>query len=139
MFEPAFFDTNLFLYAYSLSPDDAVKRQQVRELLISRLPVISGQILQEFIAAALRKKHLGITEEKIDEFLAFTADFPYQAVTWDVIREAVSLRRRFGLSHWDASILAAARTSGCRILFSEDLQDGFALDSLTIVNPFTKA
>lgn len=40
------------------------------------------------------------------------------------------------LSHWDSTILAAARASGCQILYSEDLHDGFSLGSLSVVNPF---
>ena len=136
MLEPAFFDTNVFLYAYSEAPEDAAKRDCARECLLCHLPVVSGQVLQEFIAAALRKKHLGITEHQIDEFLSFAAGFSFQPVTRDLIIEANGLRRLHGLSHWDSSILAAARANGCRILYSEDLQDGFSLGSLTILNPF---
>jgi len=136
MFEPAFFDTNLFLYAYSEAPEDAAKRSRARELLMAHLPVISGQILQEFVAADLRTKQLGLTEDKIDEFLSITADFPFQPVTRNLIVEANALRRRHAFSHWDSTILCAARASGCRILYSEDLQDGFSFGSLTVVNPF---
>jgi predicted nucleic acid-binding protein len=136
MLEPAFFDTNVFLYAYSEAPEDGAKRACARERLLSHLPVVSGQVLQEFIAAALRKKQLGITESQIDEFLSFTAGFPFQPVTRDLILAASGLRRQHGLSHWDSTILAAARASGCHILYSEDLQDGFSLGSLTILNPF---
>ena len=32
----------------------------------------------------------------------------------------------------------AAAKSGCRTLLSEDLQDGFELDGLTVLNPFTE-
>ncbi len=88
MLEPAFFDTSVWLYAYSEAPDDAAKRVRARELLLSHLPVVSGQVLQEFIAAALRKKHLGISEDQIGEFLSFTADFPFEPVTRDLILEA---------------------------------------------------
>ncbi len=136
MLEPAFFDTNAFLYAYSEAPEDAAKRACARERLLSHLPVVSGQVLQEFIAAALRKKHLGITEHQIDEFLSFSSGFPFQPLTRDLILEANGLRRHHGLSHWDSSILAAARAKGCRILYSEDLQDGFSLGALSVVNPF---
>jgi predicted nucleic acid-binding protein len=136
MLEPAFFDTNVFLYAYSEAPEDCAKRASAREHLLSHLPVVSGQVLQEFIAAALRKKHLGITEHQIDEFLSFTAGFPLQPVTRDLIIEANGLRRNHSLSHWDSTILAAARASGCQILYSEDLHDGFSLGSLSVVNPF---
>jgi predicted nucleic acid-binding protein len=43
---------------------------------------------------------------------------------------------RFGLSCWDALIVAAARIAGCEHLLTEDLQHGSELDGLRVVNPF---
>ena len=40
----------------------------------------------------------------------------------------------FGI--WDATILSAASQTGCRLLLSEDLQDGFTWGGVTVVNPF---
>ena len=40
------------------------------------------------------------------------------------------------LAIWDAIILAAAAEAGCRMLLSEDMQDGFTWGGVTIVNPF---
>jgi len=136
MLEPVFFDSNVFLYAYSGDPADGKKGARARELLSRFMPCLSSQVLQEFIAASLRKTQLGITEEKIDLFLELTGDFPFQPLTRDLICQATRLRRRFSFSHWDSTIIAAAHASGCGKLYSEDLQDGFTLDHLTIVNPF---
>jgi len=136
MLDPVFFDSNVFLYAYSSDPADRKKSVRARELLSGFLPCLSSQVLQEFIAASLRKTQLGITEEKIDIFLELTRDFPFQPLTRDLICQATRLRRRFSFSHWDSTIIAAAHTSGCGKLYSEDLQDGFTLDQLTIFNPF---
>jgi len=134
--ELAFFDSNIFLYAYSSDPADVTKGASARELLSRFLPCLSSQVLQEFIAASLRKSQLGITEEKIDIFLEVTGSFPFQPLNRDLILEATRLRRQFSFSHWDSTIIAAAHASGCSKLYSEDLQDGFILDHLTIVNPF---
>ncbi|MCC5842178.1 MAG: hypothetical protein JJT96_18830 [Opitutales bacterium] len=41
MLETAFFDTHLFLYAYSLAPEDRVKSLRARELFEQYQPVIS--------------------------------------------------------------------------------------------------
>ena len=38
---------------------------------------------------------------------------------------------------WDALILSAAADAGCRLLLSEDLQDGFTWSGVTVTNPFT--
>jgi predicted nucleic acid-binding protein len=136
MIETAFFDSNIFIYAYSLDPADEVKATIARSHLKNYLPCISNQVLQEFIATALRQPRLGITEDKIDLVLEVTADFPFVSLTHDLILHATELRRRFSVSHWDSTIMAAAHSSGCRTLFSEDLQPGFKLDQLTVVNPF---
>ena len=40
------------------------------------------------------------------------------------------------LSIWDALILRAALISGCRRLYTEDLQHGFRIETLELVNPF---
>lgn len=45
----------------------------------------------------------------------------------------LSTDHRFSI--WDAVILSAA-AQGCRLLLSEDLQDGFTWGGVTVVNPF---
>jgi predicted nucleic acid-binding protein len=40
------------------------------------------------------------------------------------------------LAFWDAMIWATAKRAGCRLLLSEDGQDGRTLGGVTIVNPF---
>jgi len=136
MTEKVFFDSNIYIYLYSQDPQDEVKAGIARQLLAVRAPVVSPQVLQEFVSAALRKKRLGITEEKIDLLLQLTANFPFQALTHTLILHSTALRRRYGFSHWDSTIIAAAYANGCATLYSEDLQHGFTLDHLTIVNPF---
>jgi predicted nucleic acid-binding protein len=48
----------------------------------------------------------------------------------------VALRRRYRVSHWDATIIAAAQSLGCKTLYSEDLNHGQIFDGVQIVNPF---
>jgi predicted nucleic acid-binding protein len=43
------------------------------------------------------------------------------------------------LSFWDAMLWATAKRAGCRLLFSEDLQDGRRLDDVLFINPFDLA
>jgi len=136
MIESAFFDSNIFLYAYSLDSLDSLKGSVAIQLLGTCQPVISTQVLQEFISNALRKPRLGIDEGKIDEFLDFTAELPVQPLSHTLILHATALRRRYGFSHWDSTIIAAAHANGCATLYSEVLPHGFTLDHLTIVNPF---
>jgi predicted nucleic acid-binding protein len=39
---------------------------------------------------------------------------------------------------WDAMLWASARRAGVRHLLTEDLQDGFALQGVTFINPFNR-
>jgi predicted nucleic acid-binding protein len=41
------------------------------------------------------------------------------------------------LGIWDAVILSAASQAGCRLLLSENLQEGFTWAGVTVVNPFS--
>jgi predicted nucleic acid-binding protein len=43
---------------------------------------------------------------------------------------------RAGIPYWDALILAAAETAGCRRLLSEDFQEGRRFGTIEVVTPF---
>ena len=60
-------------------------------------------------------------------------------ITHELIVTAVTLRRRFQLSHWDSTIIAAAQQLGCKILYSEDLNHGQDYGGVRIQNPFRSA
>ena len=62
--------------------------------------------------------------------------FPVQAVTVDVMAAALSTRRRFGISYWDAAILEAGRALGCSVVLSEDLDHGTDYDGIRVEDPF---
>ena len=131
-----FLDANILLYASSAAPADAEKRKRAQALMIEERFALSAQVLQEFIANALRKKALGLTEANIDATLELAGHVPVQPITRELIVEAVALRRRHQLSHWDATILAAARELGCHTLYSEDLNHGQDYEGVRVVNPF---
>jgi predicted nucleic acid-binding protein len=69
----AFLDANVLLYACSSAPDDRAKQQRAEHLILNTSFALSAQVLQEFIATALRKKSLGITEANIDATRAGTS------------------------------------------------------------------
>ena len=49
---------------------------------------------------------------------------------------ATDLATDHQLSIWDAVILSATADGGCRLLLSEDLQEGFTWKGVTVTNPF---
>ncbi|MEZ5277060.1 MAG: PIN domain-containing protein [Opitutaceae bacterium] len=132
----AFLDTNVLLYACSSAPADAGKRTIAEGLILETDFALSGQVLQEFISNALCKKELGISENGIEATMELSGHVPVQPITRELILSAIILRRRFRLSHWDSTIVAAARELGCHTLYSEDLNPGQDYDGVRVVNPF---
>ena len=57
-------------------------------------------------------------------------------VSLELILTSVQIRRKFQVSHWDATIIAAAMELGCSTLYSEDLNRGQSYDGVRVVNPF---
>ena len=54
-----------------------------------------------------------------------------------VLLGAVDLAADHQLPIWDAVIVAAAADARCRLLLSEDLQEGFTWGGVTVANPFS--
>ena len=132
-----FVDTNVLLYAVSLSPDDTGKRRRALELLRERDLAVSVQVLQEFYYQATRPtRPERLTPDDALAFLGTLMRFPIQEVTLDVFRTGVAIGQRFGLSYWDGAILAAARALGCDAVYSEDMSSQQDYDGLRVINPF---
>ena len=132
-----FVDTNVLLYAVSLSPDDTAKRRRAIELLKRRDLAVSVQVFQEFYYQATHPKRPDrLTHDDASAFLGTLLRFPVQEVTLDVFRTGVAISQRFGLSYWDGAILSAARTLGCDAVYSEDLSSQQDYDGVRVINPF---
>jgi predicted nucleic acid-binding protein len=127
----AFLDTNVLLYLLS---SDAAKADRA-EALAAAGAVISVQVLNEFVAVASRKLRMSMPEirEVLSAIRAVCTVEPLSIETHD---RGFDLAQRFGLTIYDALIAAAALLAKCRIVYSEDLQDGQVIESLTVRNPF---
>lgn len=132
----SFLDANVLLYACSMAEADLIKKQRAQALMLAAPFALSAQVLQEFVANALRKKSLGITEAGIDATLMLASEVTVLPVTLHLMITATQLRRQHQVSHWDSTILAAAQELGCDTLYSEDLNDGQSYDGVKVVNPF---
>ena len=131
-----FLDTNVLLYACSSAPADATKQSIAEQLILESNFAVSAQVMQEFIANALRKKSLGISESQIDASMELLGHVPVLPISRELVLAAIGLRRRFQISHWDACILAAADNLRCSVLYSEDLNHGQEYDGIRVLNPF---
>jgi predicted nucleic acid-binding protein len=136
MTAPVFVDSNVFLYA--LDNADTEKQQAAlkwcAELWKSRRGRVSFQVLGEFYVNAIR-----ILPTARDEARAEVRDLlAWRPVVTDVklLEQGWKIQDRYQFSYWDALIVAAAKTSSCGYLLTEDLQAGQNVDGVEVVNPF---
>ena len=126
-----FIDSNVVLYLFS---SDTLKADRAESLLQSG-GLISVQVLNEVASVCLRK--LKMTWEDVDAVLeTLKSTCEVLPVSLASHEKAVGLVERFQISFYDANIAATAILCGADTLFSEDLQNGMSMDSLTVVNPF---
>ena len=136
MLSSTFVDTNVF--AYAMDSDEPQKRAIALDLLAnpSETFVISAQVLSELYVVLTRKLRRPLSgadaAQRIDEL----ATLPVVAIDAPLIRAAIALSIAAGVSYWDAAIVMAAASTGCRRIVTEDLQDGIELAGVTIENPF---
>ena len=69
-------------------------------------------------------------------FLRPLGTLPTQEITAELFNRATVIRERFGISYWDAAILAAAKMLGCEAVYSEDLSHEEDYDGVRVINPF---
>ena len=133
---PCFVDTNVLVYADDAR--DPVKQARARELLRSIVQERSGklslQVLQEFFAAATRK--LGLTAVDARRRIEVLSHMDVVTLDVDDLLAAIDLHRLHQLSIWDALIVRAAVVSGCRTLYTEDLQHGRRFEGVQVIDPF---
>ena len=126
-----FIDSNVVLYLFS---SDTLKADRAESLLQSG-GLISVQVLNEVASVCLRK--LKMTWEDVDAVLeTLKSTCEVLPVTLASHEKAVGLAKRFQISFYDANIVATAILGGADTLFSEDMQNGMSMDSVTVVNPF---
>jgi predicted nucleic acid-binding protein len=132
----SFFDTNILVY----SDDESAPRKQrrsrdlVAEHRRAGTGVVSLQVLQEYFVTVTRK--LKVDPRTARRKVELLAEFDVAAPQVADILAAIDIHRLHGFSFWDALVLRSAQQAGCRVLLSEDFQDGRELDGIQIVNPF---
>ncbi|HMA97433.1 MAG TPA: PIN domain-containing protein [Polyangiaceae bacterium] len=137
---PSFVDTNVLIYAEDRDAKEKhlVARDLILELWDSREGVLSVQVLQEFYVNVTRKLKKPLSAGK-------ARDIVEEYLTWTVIDntgrmllDAMELQRKAQLSFWDSLVVQAAIDAGCDRLYTEDLNAGQRIGTVTIVNPFSR-
>jgi predicted nucleic acid-binding protein len=131
-------DTNVLAYAEGTNGEGM--RDRALDL-IGRLPqdelVLPAQALGELFNVLVRKaKRRPLRAQAA--VLSWCDAYSVAETTQRVVVVAAELAARHHLSIWDSVMLASAAAEGCRLLLSEDLQDGFVWQGVTVVNPFAE-
>jgi len=71
-----------------------------------------------------------------DAVLGWADSFEVVDSTWPAFQAAFDLIADHQLPMWDSLILAVAAENHCRLLLSEDFQNGFTWRGVTAVDPF---
>jgi predicted nucleic acid-binding protein len=130
-------DTNILVYAEGLNGEPM--KQQALAIVAQLAPqstLLPVQVLGELFNVLMKKAGRSRAEAR-DAVLRWGDTFPLIETSSSVQLLAMDLAadHRFGL--WDAVILSAAADASCRLLLSEDLQDGFTWSGVTVTNPFS--
>lgn len=129
-------DTNILAYAEGV---DGADRQQAALTLIRRLSgedvALPVQVLGELFQVLTRKGSRPPVAARA-VISTWRDAFPLLDTSASVMLAAADLAADHRLFIWDAVILSAAAHAGCRLLLSEDMQDGFSWSGVTVTNPF---
>ena len=130
-------DTNVLAYAEGIN---GAEPRNAALALIRRLPqeaaIVPVQVLGELFNVLVRKGGKSRSDAR-EAILSWRDTFPGVETSPEAMLAAVDLATDHQLGIWDAVILSAASQAGCRLLLSEDLQDGFTWAGVTVVNPFS--
>ncbi|SRR6266498_179693 len=134
-----FLDTNVFVYSFDPKAPAKSKRavQLIRRAVDTGEGIVSFQVVQEFFNVALRRFAQPMTVAEAEQYL-ITVLRPLLAIHSSpaIYVEALRIRAKHRLGWYDSLIVAAALEGRCEILYSEDLQDGRAIEGVRIENPF---
>jgi predicted nucleic acid-binding protein len=129
-------DTNVLAYAEGVN--DTGRRDAALEI-VAGLPqgaiCVAVQSLGELFHVLVRKAGRDASAAR-DAVLGWRDAFALVETSPGVLLAAMDLAADHELAICDAIILAAAAQAGCRLLLSEDLQDGFTWNGVTVANPF---
>jgi predicted nucleic acid-binding protein len=132
-------DTNVLVYAEGAN--GAAMRDKALDL-IQRFPqeaiVLAAQTLGELFNVLVRKAGRRPARARA-AVLSWRDAYPVVETSAAVMVNATDLACGHGLSIWDSAVLSAAAEAECRLLLSEDLQEGFTWRGVTVTNPFGPA
>ena len=132
-----FVDTNVIIYSHDRKDPEKMQRSRewLRRLSAERQAVLNFQVLNEVTNVLLSKNWLATPDQVFSVIGRLSSMGSSPLSIWEM-EEARTLHLTYRYSWWDCLLLASALHLGCTHFLSEDLQDGQAIEGLTIVSPF---
>ena len=132
-----FLDSNILVYFVD---EHDSKKQKIAEKLIKnsvemKTGVLSTQSLQEFYSVVTRKS-LCSKEQAKTIVEKFRNTLPITQISVSHILKAIDISIQTQFSFWDSLIISAAHSSGCVIVYSEDMSHNQIVNGVKIINPF---
>lgn len=131
-----FIDTNLLVYAYNgdAGSKGVTAAELVKRLWRERSGRLSTQVLHEFFHTMTRKYRLPVVDARA--IVGELAEWDPVVITTPMTLDAIDLSARWQTSFWDGLILAAARSAGATLLWTEDLAHGQRYGAVEVRSPF---
>jgi predicted nucleic acid-binding protein len=130
-------DTNLLVYAEGIGDElRCGKALHIIEQLADQELILPAQTLGELTRVLIGKAKRTPTASR-DAVLGWADSFEVADSTWPAFQAAFDLIADHQLPMWDSLILAVAAENHCRLLLSEDFQNGFTWRGVTAVDPFS--
>jgi predicted nucleic acid-binding protein len=137
MSDRIFLDTNVLVYAIETGGPDPEKCAAARALARREEVCLSTQVLGEFYCAVTSRRRAGpLTHEEAVAWVQLWKRHDVRAITVPHVDLALELAGHYGISYYDALVVAAAHLAGCAVLFSEDLNAGQEYSGVRVENPF---
>jgi predicted nucleic acid-binding protein len=134
-----FLDTNVLVYLFD--HDEPDKEQCARDILEQAEPgelVLSTQVLSEFYVVVTRKLKRPLDAAQAVQAVDWLSLLEVISLDPVLVKAAIQTSRSSQLSYWDGLIVASAASGGCKLLLTEDLNDGQQIGSVRVENPFRK-
>ena len=137
MTDRAFIDTNVWVYAVDAA--DPAKRTKALEVLAARPDkdyVISVQVIGEFYSTVTGKLKDAVSAADGRAMVERMKQLPVVPLDISLVTDAIIGSEEWSISYWDALIVVAARSAGCRVVLSDDLSHGQSYGSVRVEDPF---
>ncbi len=134
-----FLDTNVLVYTFDAgaAAKRAIARDLVSRALAEGAAVTSTQVVREFLNVATVRFPEPMDEARASRYLSeVLAPLCTVFASVELYERALGIRERWRFSWHDALIVAGALEAGARLLYTEDLQHGQRIETLTVHDPF---